>query len=48
LAADRPGTFLPDLARSLNNLADVLRTLERSSEADVARAEAERIRATGK
>lgn len=33
LAADRPDAFLPDLIRSLNNLADLLRAIGRHAEA---------------
>jgi len=47
LAAAHPDAFLPHLATSLRNLADVLETLGRDSEAVKARTEADAIRASG-
>jgi Domain of unknown function (DUF4262) len=47
LAADQPGTFLPDLAAALSHLAHVLETLGRASEARAAQAEADAIGVPG-
>jgi hypothetical protein len=44
LAAASPGPFGPDLADSLDNLAALLSTLQRHTEAEAARAEAALIR----
>jgi tetratricopeptide (TPR) repeat protein len=44
LAEARPDAFLPDLAMSLNNLADILAALKREPEADAARIEAVELR----
>jgi hypothetical protein len=47
LAADRPDDFLPDLANALGNLARVLETLGRTSEARQTQAEADAIGTSG-
>jgi len=47
LAADQPGAFLPELASALSNLAHVLETLGRASEARQAQAEADAVGMSG-